>query len=256
MNGARCRPVLFVGIGAHAGRGGIKGTSGRGNESVPPHARRLAGCPCALVPLRRGATLEAPLLRVLVDRGAAKCAGLAGRGTSVVGVPLLADGNGIRCWCSSRVARRVLELRLHLLELVRLDGPVDLGLRQPAASAAPCQQVASVRATRGSFSGPMTTRGHGTDEGDLVESEVDHAARGRQRRGRPARRLRRHQLLVLASTSTVFASAAAWWSPAAAATPAWRHRRLRCHPDAVLEALDGRTQVGADVLQLLWCRRP
>src|SRR5437867_3040259 len=86
-----------------------------------------------LVPLRRGTALEAPiLLRVLVlqrrrrDRLARR--GQAGSDVAPALLELAGGGAHLALHALLDVARGVLELRLHLLQLFELDRAIDLGL--------------------------------------------------------------------------------------------------------------------------------
>src|SRR5664280_3274642 len=98
------------------------------------------------------------------------------------------------------VARGVLELGLHLLQVFELDRAIDLGLDVGHVALRLADQRADGAGDARQFLRADHDERDGTDEGDLVEAEVDHGER--EVLAALGRRSGRHDL-VFASTSTV-----------------------------------------------------
>ena len=73
------------------------------------------------------------------------------------------------------VLGRVLELRLHLLQLFELDRSVHLGLDIGDVALRLADEVPDGARDPRQLLGPDDDERHGTDQRDLVEAEVDHA---------------------------------------------------------------------------------
>src|SRR5436190_9979924 len=159
-----------------------------------------------LVPLRHRAALQAPVFLRMTIAGRRRVRVVAAERRHRVGGRLPGTGQiggGLVQLVRHRlldVARRVLEFGLHLLQLFELDRPIDLGLDVGNVALRLAEQRADGAGDARQLLRPDHDQRDGADEGQLVEAEIDHGARGARASAAACDQL---LFVVLVSTSTV-----------------------------------------------------